>query len=390
MTPQDQARRDQEQLGREGMAALSRGDAAGARALFARLVTGDTSAPAAFAHALACHLDGDPATALAEANRGLLSDPGNLRGLIVKADALVALGEARGAVGVYDQVLALAEAAGARLAPAARPQVEQARQARDRLVASMTGHLMDTLGAAGFREATAPPRFAEALAILTGKAPRQDQKPRAFYYPGLAPIAFHDTGRFDWAAGLTGQTAAIRAEFTALPRDTGLFSPYLEDDPRLPRDPSKRLVANADWNACYLIRDGAPVEAAAAACPRTMAALAPLPLEDVPGRAPFALFSTLAPGAWIEPHTGFLNTRLVCHLPLVVPDGCSFRVGNTTRPWHEGELMVFDDTLEHEARNQGTSDRTVLIFNIWHPDLTEDERHFVRTLLAGIDGFAAG
>lgn len=377
-----------EALGRKGMAALGRGDAAQARRLFTELVAaGDASAAARFALALACHLDGDPAAALEAANAGLLADPDNLRGLLVKADALAALGQQRAALPVYGKVIALADAAGERLAPAARAEVIRAREAEARLRTALTGHLLDHLGASGWTRTGAPSRFTEAVDILTGARTRQDQRPRALYYPGLAPVAFFDTGQFPWTAAVEAATDAIRAEFEGVAGDPGAFSPYLEDDPRLPKDPAKRLVDNADWSACYLVRDGAPVAGVADRCPATLAALETVPLEDVPGRAPFVLFSSLRPGAWIEPHTGFLNTRLVCHLPLVVPPGCRFRVGCEVRGWDEGRLMVFDDTIEHEARNDGSSTRTVLIFNIWRPELDADERHLVRALLAGIDSF---
>src|SRR3546814_9705290 len=62
---------------------------------------------------------------------------------------------------------------------------------------------------------------------------------------------------------------------------------------------------------------------------------------------------------------------LICHLPLVVPDGCGLRVGAETRSWREGELLIFDDSFEHEAWNRGTSDRTILLFEIWRPDIED-------------------
>ena len=122
---------------------------------------------------------------------------------------------------------------------------------------------------------------------------------------------------------------------------------------------------------------------AAAPLPR-LAALELAPLERIAGRSPFALFSKLAPGAVIAPHTGFHNSRLVCHLPLIVSDGCGFRVGNETRTWQAGKAFVFDDTIEHEARNESGDTRIVLIFNIWRPDLTADERGLVANLMDGI------
>jgi len=80
---------------------------------------------------------------------------------------------------------------------------------------------------------------------------------------------------------------------------------------------------------------------------------------------------------------GVNNARLVCHLPLIVPEGCWFRVGAETRHWKRGEAFVFDDTIEHEALNPSAELRVVFIFDIWHPDLSATEREAVAALLGG-------
>jgi aspartyl/asparaginyl beta-hydroxylase (cupin superfamily) len=36
--------------------------------------------------------------------------------------------------------------------------------------------------------------------------------------------------------------------------------------------------------------------------------------------------------------------------------------------------MIFDDSFEHEVRNDGESDRVILLVDIWHPELTPEER----------------
>ena len=74
-----------------------------------------------------------------------------------------------------------------------------------------------------------------------------------------------------------------------------------------------------------------------------------------------------------------------CHLPLVVPPHCGFRVGNEVRAWEVGKLLIFDDTIEHEAWNNSAEDRIVLIFDIWRPELTEDERRAVTAIFEAID-----
>ncbi len=82
-----------------------------------------------------------------------------------------------------------------------------------------------------------------------------------------------------------------------------------------------------------------------------------------------------------------INTRLVCHLPLIVPPGCGFRVGGETRLWEEGQLLIFDDTIEHEAWNEGQSERVVLIFDVWHPDLDAEERRAISVMFEAIDAY---
>jgi aspartyl/asparaginyl beta-hydroxylase (cupin superfamily) len=121
-----------------------------------------------------------------------------------------------------------------------------------------------------------------------------------------------------------------------------------------------------------------------ARCPKTAAALRRLPLADLPGYAPTAFFSILDARTQIPAHTGVTNTRLIVHLPLVIPGACRFRVGSETREWRGGEAWVFDDTIEHEAWNDSDVPRAILIFDIWHPELSAAERDLVRTAVPGI------
>jgi aspartyl/asparaginyl beta-hydroxylase (cupin superfamily) len=101
------------------------------------------------------------------------------------------------------------------------------------------------------------------------------------------------------------------------------------------------------------------------------------------------MFSILQPHTHIPAHNGVANFRLLCHLPLIVPEGCRFRVGSRHLSWRLGEAFVFDDTIEHEAWNDGDQMRTVMIFDIWHPQLTADERDFITRSLTAVDEFNA-
>ena len=102
------------------------------------------------------------------------------------------------------------------------------------------------------------------------------------------------------------------------------------------------------------------------------------------------MFSLLKPRTTIPAHVGVTNVRLVTHLALIVPEGCYFRVGNETRQWVPGKAWVFDDTIEHEARNDSDKLRVVLIFDIWHPHLTPAERALITALNAGMNAYAGG
>ncbi len=82
-----------------------------------------------------------------------------------------------------------------------------------------------------------------------------------------------------------------------------------------------------------------------------------------------------------------LNTRLICHIPLVVPSGCRLRVGAETRDVVEGEAMIFDDSIEHEAWNEGESVRAVLLFEIWRPEISEDEKVALTAMFEAVTGY---
>ncbi|KAG5677234.1 hypothetical protein PVAND_007009 [Polypedilum vanderplanki] len=85
-------------------------------------------------------------------------------------------------------------------------------------------------------------------------------------------------------------------------------------------------------------------------------------------------FSVLHPNTHIHSHCGPTNCRIRAHLGLQVPEKTFIRVANETRSWKDGEWLIFDDSFEHEVWHNGTSIRLVLIVDMYHPDLTEDEK----------------
>jgi aspartyl/asparaginyl beta-hydroxylase (cupin superfamily) len=228
-------------------------------------------------------------------------------------------------------------------------------------------------------------RLAHALELAAGRKQLYLQQPTIFYYAELPQVQFFDPDEFSWVSAVEAETEVIRHELVALLNDRGTddFRAYIQTAQETVRfDANKSLVDDKDWSALFLCENGATVAKVLDRCPRTWSAIQAAPLLHIPGRGPTAMFSLLKAGARIAPHTGMFNTRLVCHLPLIVPPGCRFRVGNEVREWEAGKLMIFDDTIEHEAWNDSAEDRVVLIFDIWRPELSERERDELTALLS--------
>ena len=206
--------------------------------------------------------------------------------------------------------------------------------------------------------------------------------PTQFHYPELSEREFHPREAFPFLGDLEAATDTIAAELTAvMAAERAELVPYIQYDEHLPLAQWKPLNRNSDWTAIHLWQNGDLIEANAQHCPRTIDLLKSFPQPQIRGSGPNAMFSLLAPATAIPAHVGVNNARLVCHLPLVVPEGCWFRVGAETRYWKRGEAFVFDDTIEHEALNPTNDLRIVFIFDVWHPDLSATEQAAVAALI---------
>jgi hypothetical protein len=329
---------------------------------------------------------GDDAGEMAALEGAIRADRGNILALLAMAEAKRRRDDSRAACSFYR--LALSTAA---IMPNVPSSLHAGLIRGQEFIAEsekvLAAHLATELRDAGISAASAPPRVAEALRLLTGEHALYLQQPAMFYFPGLAQRAFFDREEFDWVPAIEAETAAIRGELEALIADAGdRFAPYVTAHPDRP-PPNNPLLDKPDWGAAWLWQSGRIVDGMDLLCARTLAALESAPQPVIPERAPIALFSRLTPGTHIQPHHGLLNTRLICHLPLIVPEDCAIRVGAETRAWREGELMIFDDSFEHEAWNRGTSDRTVLLFEVWRPDIDAGEREQLARIFTAIAAY---
>ena len=326
-----------------------------------------------------------------EVDLRLAGAPRDIELLVRKADLRLRAGDDRSAAAFYGTALNAAAAAPP-LPMALKPAIERAQAGLAETTRLFQRHMEERLGEAGFTPARRPPRFQESLDIMQGRRPvsLQLQQPTSYYFPGLPQRCYYERSDFEWAPELEAAVPEIRREILSY-LDSGLdgFSPYLVDDPSRPRREFHGLIDNPAWSTLYLTDRGAFLPEFAEAFPRTFAALGTLDLPRISTRAPSVLFSRLAAGARIPGHHGMLNARLICHLPLIVPPGCGFRVGDEVRQWREGELLIFDDTVEHEAWNEGKDDRIIVIFDIWRPELSREERRAVAALFEVVDAYGA-
>lgn len=373
---------DSDSLEQQADRAAGAGDFATARTLLEQAAAGEGVSAALWAKLSAMRkASGDTPGALKALDAALAINPLDFSILLSRAFLLERLGDPAAAI-EYGNALAQA--------PADEPVPPPMQKAIEHARAMWSAHQLATEA----RLSEVIPRGlgvferAEVERFITNQTRRTrhfHQEPSDFHFPGLPEIEFHDRSLFPELDALEQQVDAIREEFEALiAAEAAEMVPYIQYPERVPMRQWAELNHNRKWTAIHLLQNGKRIETNARHCPKTMAAIAPLPQPHVPAASPNAMFSLLAPRTRIPPHTGVANTRLVCHLPLIVPPGCGFRVGETTREWRPGEAFVFDDTIEHEAWNDSDQLRVVLICDLWPPALSPGARQAVAAVIGAL------
>jgi aspartyl/asparaginyl beta-hydroxylase (cupin superfamily) len=375
------------------IAEADRAMAAGDLATAARLLEGAAEAQpgdaSLWVRLAAVHRgSGNAEAALGAAERALAAAPLDFTALVMRASLLERLGRAEAAEAWGH---ALAQRPDAELPPQMAQAVERGAALHAAWVDAREGLFVQAAAASEERASEEERgRIARFRSNSLRRTRHFHSEPTQFHFPGLAEREFHPRRLFPWLDELEAATEALAEELQAvMSAERAELVPYIEYADHLPLAQWKPLNRSRDWTAIHLLQNGDRVEANARHCPRTMALLERLPQPSIPGASPNAMFSLLAPQTAIPPHVGVNNARLVCHLPLVVPDGCWFRVGAETRYWNRGEAFVFDDTIEHEALNASDQLRVVFIFDVWNPELSEIEREAVAAMI-GTEAEPAG
>ena len=172
-------------------------------------------------------------------------------------------------------------------------------------------------------------------------------------------VPVYDNALFPWVPDVEAAWRGVRRELDAV----------MTRRERIPsfQDILKEvnlIQADDQWQTFFLTGIGMDCSANAAHCPETMRVLRMIPHVKT------AFFSILAPRKHIPAHRGAYNGLLRLHLGLQVPEPatrCRARIGDTFRHWREGEVLVFDDTYDHEVWNDTDGYRVVLFVDFARP-----------------------
>ena len=331
---------------------------------------------AAAAHAKAVHLE-----------------PGFFLARLSWAEVLEQLGKAEDAVIQYKRSLDEAQRAGRWLGPETTPEplrplvlhaVSAVRQGRRATFEKLIGPLRERYGGSSMT------RVERCLRVyLNDEAPVYPdprQRPTFLFFPDLPTSAYIHSARFDWIEALEAATDSVRAEMEGIMSSASARERVFGSD-ALEAEHLRGIGAVPSWNAYYFFRHGIRRDDNWRSCPLTARTLEALPLSAIREHGPEVLFSVFTPGTHLMPHRGVTNTRVVGHLPLVIPEDCALKVGGEIHEWHEGRVVVFDDTYEHEAWNRSRSTRVVLIFDVWNPYLSDAERAAITDVVGAIGDF---
>ncbi|MEL6529195.1 MAG: aspartyl/asparaginyl beta-hydroxylase domain-containing protein [Pseudomonadota bacterium] len=168
-----------------------------------------------------------------------------------------------------------------------------------------------------------------------------------------------DPDQYKWSGLLSKNYQIIRNEALSILEHRQAIPPLREVSPD-----HRRIMKDNSWQSFFLIGYGHHIEENIARAPRTAAMLSRIPGLNS------AFFSILAPGAVIVPHRGVTKAFITAHLGLVVPkqrENCWMRISDQRLTWKAGEWMIFDDTYEHEVRNETDETRIVLLCQVARP-----------------------
>lgn len=191
--------------------------------------------------------------------------------------------------------------------------------------------------------------------IFNGKISRPDDKSFGPLYtiPGLRSQSRWDKSEFPWIETLI----------------EGNHLKILEEVRQL-RQPENATFGMPDWGTYVLYAANLENKAITRQLPFTADLLRQVPRFC----GIHSCISFAKPQGFIFRHSGEYNWTLRIQLGLEIPDGrCYLEVADEKIRWEEGKAFVFDDSYIHAVANPTDHARSVLFFDIYHPDLSDQD-----------------
>lgn len=201
--------------------------------------------------------------------------------------------------------------------------------------------------------------FLRNTVIKIGKKWRRRFDVTIARYSEIPNTPVFNRDQFEWAGDLERDWKMMRDEALTVLRDREKIPPLNKISPD-----HSRIAKGDDWQSFFLWGYGFRFDENCAVCPKTAAMV-----ERIAGLKT-AMFSILAPGAHIPPHTGVTKAIINCHLGLITPaekDACWIKIDQHRYGWSDGKVLIFDDTYKHEVRNETDQDRVVLLIQVSRP-----------------------
>ncbi len=207
---------------------------------------------------------------------------------------------------------------------------------------------------------------------------REDHRPSYIAYPNLKDTPFVKLRLNNDPIPLIEK---IKTEvFSILEHQKGI--PYVKKIQGVPKG-LEHLAGNEDWRSVILYEAGELKVAEAEVLINILKDN--FDMADCAPMSPEVMISILEPGTHITPHYGTSNIKHTLHIPILLPEGdLGIVVGGEKKKWQESECLLFDDSFLHEAWNKSEQTRIVLILDLWHHDISQEERLFLQKVMPDI------
>jgi aspartate beta-hydroxylase len=205
---------------------------------------------------------------------------------------------------------------------------------------------------------------AALVSYLDGRPPMlSDPQQRAglMYVPGIATTHFIDDARFDWLDRVP----------EAIARCVGEMGQCLASG-------ATRVHVFKAGVLQYEPRRHAPI---------LLSALGELPLADVQHHAPDVDIIALNGSARFARHYGRTNSRCWVVVNPIGSAAFQVSVGGESRMLQPASALVADPSFGVEYLNAGEAPALALVFEIWHPDLSDSEQQSIAALITAVVDF---